>query len=211
MCNRGVLLSVISVLISCATMFAQGTTSRVLGRTGFQRGRRPQRYRQTDQRRHPGDLRQPRRRPPAHMRSKQCRRASLPAGCRGHRISQVQFHRQRGQHRAADHDQREARSRHTGRDGGSQQSQAETVQTSTSGNYGNLVTAAQVKDLPIVGTRGRNPLDLVVDAAGRGVSGRRRAAASWCTARAIARGTTRWTESTSTIRARAVPTRRRSA
>ncbi len=42
------------------------------------------------------------------------------------------------------------------------QSQAETVQTSTSGNYGNLLGGAQVKDLPIVGSRGRNPLDLVV-------------------------------------------------
>src|SRR6266567_1878022 len=41
-------------------------------------------------------------------------------------------------------------------------SQAETVQTSTSGNYGNLISGAQVKDLPIVGSRGRNPLDLVV-------------------------------------------------
>ena len=38
---------------------------------------------------------------------------------------------------------------------------AETVQTSSSGNYGNLVTTQQVMDLPIVGTRGRNPLDLV--------------------------------------------------
>ena len=42
------------------------------------------------------------------------------------------------------------------------QSSAETVQTSTSGNYGNLVTAKAVMDLPIVGSRGRNPLDLVV-------------------------------------------------
>jgi hypothetical protein len=38
---------------------------------------------------------------------------------------------------------------------------AEVVQTSSSGNYGNLVTQQQVMDLPIVGTRGRNPLDLV--------------------------------------------------
>jgi hypothetical protein len=38
---------------------------------------------------------------------------------------------------------------------------AEVVQTSSSGNYGNLVTQQQVMDLPIVGSRGRNPLDLV--------------------------------------------------
>ncbi len=42
------------------------------------------------------------------------------------------------------------------------QAATETVQTSTSGNYGNLVTSMAVMDLPIVGTRGRNPLDLVV-------------------------------------------------
>ena len=41
-------------------------------------------------------------------------------------------------------------------------SAVETVQTSTSGNYGNLVSGQAVKDLPIVGSRGRNPLDLVV-------------------------------------------------
>jgi hypothetical protein len=40
-------------------------------------------------------------------------------------------------------------------------STAEVVQTSSSGNYGNLVTQQQVMDLPIVGSRGRNPLDLV--------------------------------------------------
>lgn len=39
--------------------------------------------------------------------------------------------------------------------------QAETVQTSTSGNIGNLFNENLIKDLPIVGTRGRNPLDLV--------------------------------------------------
>ena len=38
---------------------------------------------------------------------------------------------------------------------------AETVQTSTSGNYGNLIPQQAVMDLPIVGTRGRNPLNLV--------------------------------------------------
>lgn len=38
---------------------------------------------------------------------------------------------------------------------------AETVQTSTSGNYGNLFPERVIRDLPIVGTRGRNPLDLV--------------------------------------------------
>ena len=42
------------------------------------------------------------------------------------------------------------------------QSSAEAVQTSTSGNYGNLISGTAVKDLPIVGSRGRNPLDLVV-------------------------------------------------
>ncbi len=39
--------------------------------------------------------------------------------------------------------------------------QAEVVQTSTSGNYGNVFSENVIKDLPIVGTRGRNPLDLV--------------------------------------------------
>ncbi len=38
---------------------------------------------------------------------------------------------------------------------------AEAVQTSTSGNIGNLFNENLIKDLPIVGTRGRNPLDLV--------------------------------------------------
>jgi hypothetical protein len=38
---------------------------------------------------------------------------------------------------------------------------AEVVQTGTSGNYGNLVSEQAVQDLPIVGTRGRNPLDLI--------------------------------------------------
>lgn len=39
---------------------------------------------------------------------------------------------------------------------------AENVQTSTSGNYGNLVPERAVADLPIVGSRGRNPLDLIL-------------------------------------------------
>ncbi|MBN9661055.1 MAG: carboxypeptidase regulatory-like domain-containing protein [Acidobacteria bacterium] len=39
---------------------------------------------------------------------------------------------------------------------------AEVVQTSTSGNIGNLFSEKVIQDLPIVGTRGRNPLDLVV-------------------------------------------------
>jgi hypothetical protein len=39
---------------------------------------------------------------------------------------------------------------------------AETVQTSSSGNLGNLVSQTAVTDLPIVGSRGRNPLDLVL-------------------------------------------------
>jgi hypothetical protein len=42
------------------------------------------------------------------------------------------------------------------------QSTAEEVQTSNSGNYGNLISGTAVKDLPIVGSRGRNPLDLVL-------------------------------------------------
>lgn len=41
------------------------------------------------------------------------------------------------------------------------ESSAEVVQTSTSGNLGNLVTQKAVEDLPIVGSRGRNPLNLV--------------------------------------------------
>ena len=38
---------------------------------------------------------------------------------------------------------------------------AEAVQTDTSGNFGNVLTSQQIRDLPIVGTRGRNPLGLV--------------------------------------------------
>lgn len=37
----------------------------------------------------------------------------------------------------------------------------EQVQTSTSGNIGNVFSQKVIQDLPIVGTRGRNPLDLV--------------------------------------------------
>lgn len=37
----------------------------------------------------------------------------------------------------------------------------EAVQTSTSGNIGNLFSENVIRELPIVGTRGRNPLDLV--------------------------------------------------
>lgn len=39
---------------------------------------------------------------------------------------------------------------------------AELVQLSSSGNLGNVLTERTIKDLPIVGTRGRNPLDLVL-------------------------------------------------
>ncbi|MDP9170022.1 MAG: Plug and carboxypeptidase regulatory-like domain-containing protein [Acidobacteriota bacterium] len=39
---------------------------------------------------------------------------------------------------------------------------AELVQTSTSGNLGNLVSQQAVEDLPVVATRGRNPLNLVI-------------------------------------------------
>src|SRR6266851_4251163 len=35
-------------------------------------------------------------------------------------------------------------------------SSAEQVQTETSGNFGNLLTGRSIRDLPIVGTRGRN-------------------------------------------------------
>ncbi len=38
----------------------------------------------------------------------------------------------------------------------------ELVQTSTSGNIGNLFTDRLIRDLPLVGTRGRNPLTLVL-------------------------------------------------
>jgi len=38
----------------------------------------------------------------------------------------------------------------------------ETVQTSSSGNFGNVYEGKVIRDLPIVGTRGRNPLDLVL-------------------------------------------------
>ena len=38
----------------------------------------------------------------------------------------------------------------------------ETVQTSTSGNFGNIFAGDVIRDLPIVGTRGRNPLELVL-------------------------------------------------
>ena len=37
----------------------------------------------------------------------------------------------------------------------------EVVQTSTSGNIGNVFSDRVIRDLPIVGARGRNPLDLV--------------------------------------------------
>ncbi len=39
---------------------------------------------------------------------------------------------------------------------------AEVVQTSTSGNIGNVVDSKSVNDLPIVGSRGRNPLQFVL-------------------------------------------------
>jgi hypothetical protein len=54
---------------------------------------------------------------------------------------------------------------------------AELVQTSTSGNFGNLVDQLTVTTLPIVGSRGRNPLDFVeiqpgvVEAGGYGQHG----------------------------------------
>src|SRR5258708_11896918 len=38
---------------------------------------------------------------------------------------------------------------------------AEVVQTDSSGNFGNLFTEKSVQELPIVGTRGRNPIDLI--------------------------------------------------
>jgi hypothetical protein len=42
------------------------------------------------------------------------------------------------------------------------QASSEAVQTSNSGNYGNLISSTAIKDLPVVGSRGRNPLDLVI-------------------------------------------------
>lgn len=39
---------------------------------------------------------------------------------------------------------------------------AQSVQTSTSGNFGNLVNQRAVQELPIVGTRGRNPLNFLL-------------------------------------------------
>ncbi|MDZ4800660.1 MAG: carboxypeptidase regulatory-like domain-containing protein [Bryobacteraceae bacterium] len=42
------------------------------------------------------------------------------------------------------------------------QGSAEVVQTSTSGNFGTLIQENVLKDLPIVGSRGRNPLDLIL-------------------------------------------------
>src|SRR5258708_4195645 len=38
---------------------------------------------------------------------------------------------------------------------------AEVVQTDSSGNFGNLFTEKSVQELPIVGTRGRHPIDLI--------------------------------------------------
>src|SRR5262249_2036226 len=38
----------------------------------------------------------------------------------------------------------------------------EPVQTSASGNIGNLLSSKVIQDLPMVGTRGRNPLDLTL-------------------------------------------------
>src|SRR5260370_1097448 len=38
---------------------------------------------------------------------------------------------------------------------------AEAVQTDKSGNFGNRLSGQQIRDLPIVGTRGRNPIGLV--------------------------------------------------
>lgn len=42
------------------------------------------------------------------------------------------------------------------------ESSAEQVQTSTSGNVGSTITEREVESLPIVGARGRNPLDLLL-------------------------------------------------
>ncbi len=38
----------------------------------------------------------------------------------------------------------------------------EAVQTSTSGNFGNLFSERMIREMPLVGTRGRNPLTLVI-------------------------------------------------
>ena len=45
---------------------------------------------------------------------------------------------------------------------------AEVVQTRTSGNVGTTIEQRTIESLPIVGLRGRNPLDLVKLSAGRG-------------------------------------------
>ena len=68
------------------------------------------------------------------------------------------------------------------------ESSMEAVQTSTSGNYGNLFEGDVMRDLPIVGTRGRNPLTLVLLQPGV-VRAPTAAAARTCTARATAPGT----------------------
>jgi len=55
------------------------------------------------------------------------------------------------------------------------QAAAELVQTSSSGNFGNTVDQRAVEALPIVGTRGRNPLEFVSlepGVIGNGVAGR---------------------------------------
>jgi len=75
-------------------------------------------------------------------------------------------------------------------------STAEAVQTSTSGNFGNLISQQALADLSVVTTRGRNPLNLVITQPGVVSAAPTRAAAATYTARAIAPGTTRWTAST---------------
>ena len=74
---------------------------------------------------------------------------------------------------------------------------AEAVQTSTSGNYGNVLTEKIIKDMPIVGSRGRNPLNLVLLQPGT-LDARIQAADITCMEHAIAPGTSRWTGSTTT-------------
>ena len=84
------------------------------------------------------------------------------------------------------------------------------VQTSTSGNLGTVVDQRTIESLPIVGTRGRNPLDLVTPSPAS-CRARTPAAGRTCTARATGRGTSRSTASTSTRRAPAARTSPRSA
>jgi hypothetical protein len=87
---------------------------------------------------------------------------------------------------------------------------AELVQTSTSGNFGNLVNQQAIQNLPIVGVRGRNPLTFVLFQPGV-VSGANTGGAFTSTDRAIGHGTSRSMALTSMRRAPGDRTSRRCA